>query len=153
ISERRMAAAVEAYERYISEIGLIGESVSNITGFLNNANVTHAASPSGLAWNSTSGITPIRILGDFNFGLYQVYANSSFSTIPSDAALPAAAWQSLTSTPAAGTSGSYFISLLPFLKENNFVKALGGNLDIRPCFDAPTAGVGNTSRTVYYRKT
>lgn len=154
ISERRMAAAIEAYERHLSEVGLLGETVGSLTGFLNNANVTHAASPSGLAWSATSGITPIQLLGDFNYGLYQVYANSSFTTIPDTVALPPAAWNYALSTPAAGTTGSFFVSLLEFLKKNNFAKALGVDVDIRPCFDAVSAGVaGNNSRTVYYRKT
>ena len=152
ISERRMAAAVEAYERLISEVGLVGESAYGLTGFLNNANVTHAASPSGLAWSATSGITPLQILGDFNFGLYQVWANSNFTTIPDTVAMAPAPWQYANSTPAAGTSGSYFTSILEFLLKNNFAKTLGVNLEVKPCFDAATAGSGGVSRTVYYRK-
>lgn len=153
ISERKMAAAVEAYERYISEIGLLGETISNITGFLNNASVAHAVSPSGLAWTAASGITPIQLLGDFNYGLYQVYANSSYTTVPDTVALPPAAWQYVNSTPAAGTTGTFVSSLLEFLLKNNYAKTLGVNLEVKPCFDAVTAGASSATRTVYYRKT
>lgn len=155
ISERRMAAAVEAYERLISEVGLVGEGSGAvaITGFLNNANVTHAASPSGLAWTAASGITPLQVLGDFNYGINQVFNNSSYTTMPDTVALPPTAWEFLVSTPAAGTSGSYFVSLLEFLRKNNAAVAKGVTLDIKPCYDAATAGSGGVSRTVYYRKT
>lgn len=164
LPERKVHAAENAYERFLNVVGLLGRASKGVTGFLNNTNVTHAVSPSGLAWSGSSGITPAQIVNDFNFGMYSVYSGSSFTVIPDTVAIPPAAWQYIQALPAIGSSsGSFNKSLLTYLEENNLSKSLGVSVKIVPCFDArPTdtlggqahtgPGAGGTSRTVYYRK-
>jgi len=160
LPERKLSAAMNAYDRFLNDVGLSGRAKKNLTGLLNNTTVTHAASPSGLAWNGTSGITAAQIIADFNFGLNAVWVGSKFTVIPDTVAMPSFAWQYINATPAvAGTSGSMQRSILNYLLESNLSKAKGVDLSIVPVYRANTTanggtspGASSTSRTVYYRK-
>lgn len=159
LPERKLHAAQDAYERFLNVVGLTGRTKKNLTGLLNNTTITHAVSPSGLAWNGTSGITPAQMISDFAFGLNAVWMGSKHTVIPNTVAMPSFAWQYANSVPAAGTSGSFQRSVLDYLMENNLSKAKGVALTIVPVYDADTVanggvgpGASAASRTVYYRK-
>jgi len=160
LPERKLHAAMNAYERFLNDVGLSGRSKKNLTGLLNNTTVSHAVSPSGLAWVGSSGVTPAQIIADFNFGLNAVWAGSKFTVIPDTVAMPSFAWQYINATPATGTTGPFQRSILDYLKDNNLSKAKGVDLNIIPVYRANTVANGGTgpgasaaSRTVYYRKT
>ncbi|MES2339308.1 MAG: major capsid family protein [Pseudomonadota bacterium] len=159
LPERKLHAAMNAYERFLNVVGLSGRAKKNLTGLLNNTTVAHAVAPSGLAWSAASGITPAQIISDFNFGLNAVWAGSKFTVIPDTVAVPSFAWQYINAVPASGTAGPFQISVLKYLLDNNLSKAKGVNLNIVPVYRANTVANGGTgpgasaaSRTVYYRK-
>jgi hypothetical protein len=160
LSERRLHAATNAYERFLNVVGMSGRTKKNYTGILNNTSVTHAVSPAGMAWNGTSGITSAQIISDFSFGMNAVWAGSKFTVIPDTVAMPSFAWQYINATAAvAGTSGSMQRSILNYLKENNLAAEHGIKLNIIPVYRANTVANGGTgpgasaaSRMVFYRK-
>jgi hypothetical protein len=161
LPERKVKAAMNAYERFLNVVGLLGRTKKGLTGILNNTTITHAVSPSGLAWNGTSGITAAQVVADFNFGLNAVWQGSKHTVIPNTVAMPSFAWQYINSAPATGTAGPFQISILEYLMNNNLCKSKGGGpLTIIPVYDADTVanggngpGASAASRTVYYRKT
>jgi hypothetical protein len=160
LPERKLHAAMQAYDQFLNVVGLSGRVKKNYTGLLNNTTITHAVTPSGKAWSAASGITAAEIVSDFNFGLNAVWVGSKFTVIPDTVGIPSFAWQYINAVPATGTTGSFQVSVLKYLMENNLSVAKNVPLNIVPIYRANTVGNGGTgpgasaaSRAVFYRKT
>lgn len=156
LPERRFAASMQAYQRFCNRVGLLGDGPKNLTGLLNNANVSHAVTPSTANWTGATGIggstaaTIAQILTDFAFGMQAVYAASGFNVMADTVGLPELAWQYLSVTPL-NTANSTNITILKFLQENNIYTASTNRpLTILPVYAAATAGASSTGRTVFY---
>lgn len=153
LPERRLAAAMEMYQRKLNRVGLLGNTLKNLTGLLNNASVTSATRPSGKKWDGTDAtpITAAQLISDFGYGMYQVWLNSGFNVIPDVVGVPAGAYQYMSTTPASATIPT--ITILSFLLQNNLCNQKNGKqLQIVPIYDADTAGAGSTGRAVFYDK-
>jgi hypothetical protein len=150
LPERRLAAAMEAYQRKLNAVGLKGNSVKNITGLFNNASVTAANRPSGQTWSSSN--TTAGIVSDVGTGLYQTWLGSAFQTVADTLLVPPSAFQYISTTPF-NTANASNVTILQFLKQNNLCKDLTGrDLTIEPAYDADTAGSGSTGRAIFYKR-
>jgi len=151
LPERRMAAAVEMFQRKLNVTMLQGDSVKNVPGLFNNANIAHAVTPSGKTWVDTTN-TPLAIIGDLNFGMYTVWAASGFNAIPERVLVPANAFQAIATTPMSATFPEK--TILKFFLENNLCKQkLGKDVVVSPAYDLALAAVGGTTgRAMFYRK-
>ena len=147
LPESRLKTAIEAYQRKLNSVGLLGDTAKNLTGLYNNANVTAAATTSGKAWVSTT--TVAEILNDFNVALYNQWAASGYNVVADTLILPALAYQYINSTPASPTIPN--ITILKYMQENNLcVTERGKPFTIAPGFDLATAGSGGVTRAVLY---
>lgn len=151
LNERRAAAAMDAYERHLNQVGLNGEATHNITGLYNNANVPQVNAVNGASasplWSSK---TPDEILADINTGLNTVWANTAYGDMVTTVLIPATQYALITSKARSANSDK---TILQFIKENNIAKTERGiELEFIPAFDLATAGVGATARIMFYVK-
>ncbi len=149
----RLATAMEAYQRKLNRVGLLGNTTKNMTGFLNNASVSHAVTPSTKKWDGTDAtpITAAQLFSDFGFGMLQVWTNSGFNVVPNVVTVPAGAYQYMATTPASATIPN--VTILNWLLQNNLCnQKRGEQLTIMPVYDSDTAGASNTGRIVFYDK-
>lgn len=150
----RMGAAMEAFQRKLNYVGLLGNTGKNITGLLNNATVAHTTTPSGKKWDGSDAtpITSAQLFSDFNYGMNQVWTNSGYNVIPNFVGVPPLAYAYMANTPASATIPT--ITILDYLLEHNLCNSKRGEqLTIEPVYDAATAGVGPSGRVVFYDKT
>jgi hypothetical protein len=148
LSERRMAAAIEAYERFVNNVALSGDAAVNFTGLVNNANVSHATRPSGKAWDGTASATDI--VGDVAYGMNAVWAASGYNEVPSVVAISPAAYEWIASNPMSSTWPNK--TILDYLKEYNLAKDRGVDCKFVPFYAATGAGSGPSNRIVFYVK-
>lgn len=148
LSERRMAAAIESYERFVNNVALSGDTAVNFTGLLNNANVTHATNQSGKAWNGTAA--PTDIVQDIGFAMNAIWSASGYNALPTTVAIASGAFEWISVNPMSTTFPNR--TVLDFLKENNLSKARGVNCDFVPFHAAIGAGASAANRVVLYVK-
>lgn len=150
LPERRMAAAVEMFQRKLNVVGLLGDTVKNVPGLFNSTLIAHATTPSAKTWVDPTN-TPAAILADLNFGMYSVWASSGFNVVPEGVLVPANAFQALGTIAASTTFPNK--TILTFFMENNLCKQkLKKDVMVEPAYDLATAGAGNTGRAMFYRK-
>jgi len=148
LNERRMAAAVEGYERHMNDVGLFGEASGGITGLFNNAFIPVANAPTGL-W--TGGVTTVdEILADINAGIFNVWSNTAYNDTVTDIILPPSCLNKIATTARSSTSDT---TILKYIKDNNIAKQQK-NIDINfvAGFGLETAGAGATKRALFYVK-
>jgi hypothetical protein len=146
LPERKLAAAVEGYKRHMNQVGLFGETASNITGLFNNALVPQGNAPTG-GWGSA---TADNILNDINTLIQNIWTNTAYNDTPDTIVLAPAALATIASKPRSTTSDT---TILEFVKANNIAKQQRGiQIDFQPGFQLNTAGVGSTRRMMGYVK-
>jgi hypothetical protein len=130
LSEVRMQAAMNGWQRHMQVIALRGDTTKGIYGFWNQPNtvITPVIAPTG-SWDSAS-TSPLSILGDLNKAIAAVYENSGTTEVVTDIAMPVKALNALATRVLAATSGGVTVpvgtTLLDFLKEHNLSKTLRG---------------------------
>lgn len=146
LPERKLAAAVEGYKRHMNQVGLYGESESNLTGLFNNANVPQGSAPTG-GWGTASADN---ILKDINTLINNIWTNTAYNDMPNTIVMAPAALATIASTPRATTTDT---TILAWIKANNIAKQQRGiDIDFQPGFGLNTAGAGSTRRMVGYVK-
>ena len=141
-------AAREAYENFVDNIALWGDTTKSFQGFLTNSGVTPGSAVTG-AWGG--GVTTTdEVLGDINAAII-ASATATLQTAMADSLLlPVAKLQYLASTPRSSTSDT---TLLEFIQRTNVYTATTGRpLFIRGVRGLETAGAGSTNRMVTYRR-
>jgi hypothetical protein len=148
LSTTRLNAAIEGYRRHMNDVGLNGESSSNLTGLFNSALVPAGNAPVG-AW-TTGPKTPAQILNDINSGIMNVWTNTAFNDHVTDVVMAPTAFQYVASTPRSDNSDK---TILQYIKENNIAK-VERNIDINftAGYGLDTAGAGGTKRAMFYVK-
>lgn len=146
ISERKMAAAIEAYRRHMNDVGLYGETSAGITGLFNNANVPQGNAPTG-GW---AAATPANILKDINVLIQNIWTNTAFNDQVTCICIAPTAYAYISSTPRSDNSDK---TILQYIKENNVAKVEKG-IDIQfcPAYGLDTGGAGGTRRMMGYVK-
>lgn len=144
-------AARRAYEEFVDNLALFGDSTKGIEGLCNNSTVTsaHAASVSNKTdWGSKDGD---QIAKDINDALGDVYADSLQVEMADTVLLPVAS-MTLLATKRMDSNGSS-MSVLDWVKNYNvFTATTGQPLTIRAVRGLETADDGQGGRMVVYRK-
>lgn len=147
LESERVESARRAYMEFMDDVGLYGSAEKGGTGLLNNSAITPAGAPNG-DWGGTSS-SEITILEDINDVLFAGPVFSKFTMYPDTLLLPYAKAQFLAGTRLGDTSET----ILDFVRRNNAVTAMTGQpLTIRGVRGLETAGTGNTTRMIAYRK-
>jgi hypothetical protein len=141
LSNARMVAAMEGYERHMNQVALFGE-----IGL--NGLYKHPSIPFGNAANGGwAAQTPDKILADLNNGLNAVFNSSSNNDAPDTILLPLAQFSLINSTARSANSDT---TILEYFLGNNLSKAMGVTLKVMPAYGLETAGTGGTSRALFY---
>ncbi len=142
----RLAAAIEAYERHMNDVGLNGEASSNVTGLFNNAFVPQGNAPVG-NWAAS---TPDQILADINAIIFNVWNNTAYNDTVDTILLPPVSLNKIATTARSATSDT---TILEFIKKNNIAKQQRGTeISFQAGFGLDTAGAGSTKRMIAYVK-
>lgn len=155
----RAAAAVEAAERHLNDVAMVGEEATltgqaSFTGLLNQSGVlTHNDGTSGYnkAW-ATADTTFDKILADVNKAILAFWTNSNYTLFPDTFGLAPKCFTPLaTRYNTLGTK-----TILQLLEESNLATARTGKpLKFVPIYQADTAGyagagTANKTRNVLY---
>jgi hypothetical protein len=148
INTVRLQAAIEGYKRHMNDVGLNGETSSNLTGLFNNSSVPTGNAPVG-AWQ-TGPKTPDQILSDINTLIQTIWTNTAFNDMPTDIIMPPTSYAYIASTPRASGSD---MTILQFVQKNNIAQVdRGMSLNFTPGYGLDTAGAGSTKRMIGYVK-
>lgn len=148
INSIRLQAAIEGFKRHMNDVGLNGESSSNITGLFNNASVPQGNAPVG-AWQ-TGPKTSDQILSDINTLIQNVWSNTAYNDMPTDIVMAPTSYAYIASTPRASGSD---MTILQFVRKNNVaMEDRGLNINFVPGYGLDTAGAGSTKRMMAYVK-
>lgn len=148
INSVRLQAAIEGFKRHMNDVGLNGESASNITGLFNNGSVPQGNAPVG-AWQ-TGPKTADQILSDINTLIQNVWTNTAFNDMPDTIVMAPTSYAYISSTPRASGSD---MTILQFVRKNNVaMEDRGVNIDFKPGYGLDTAGAGSTKRMMAYVK-
>jgi hypothetical protein len=147
LESERVAAARRGYMEFMDDVGLFGSSEKGGTGLLNHSAITPAGAPNG-DWGGT-GSSETTMLEDINDVLFAGPTFSKFTMYPDHLLLPYGKAQYLAGTRLGDTSET----ILDFVRRNNAVTAMTGQpLTIRGVRGLETAGAGDTTRMIAYRK-
>jgi hypothetical protein len=148
IPERKLAAAIEGYQRHMNQVGLYGEL--NFQGLFNQSNVPHGNAPNG-AWMTTNASNPDKIRQDINSIIRVIWTNTQFNDMPDTIALPPDPFGFISETPISTAFPT--MTILEWVKKNNVAKAQR-NIDINfvPGYGLDTAGQDGKTRMVAYVK-
>jgi len=138
-------AARRAYEEMIDRIALTGDSTKGFEGLFNTSTVPLVAPING-DWGSA---TADEILADVNNAIMGVHTNTNTVAFADTILMPWSKYNLISTTRLGDTT----MTILEFLRQNNSYTALTGQpLTMRAMRDLDTAGAGNTTRMVSYRR-
>lgn len=138
-------AARRAYEEFVDQVALRGDTRKNMQGLINSSAVTAVTAPTG-TWSSA---TAANVIADFNAGLFPTFQGTLFTSMADTVLLPFARLQTLAQTQMPNTD----MNVLAWLQKNNvYTQRTGQQLDIRGIYGLETAGAGGTMRAVFYKK-
>jgi hypothetical protein len=143
-------AARRAYEEFVDNVALNGDTNKNITGLANNGDVTAAMAnvvSNKTDWDSKTGD---QIIQDVNDALTGVYSESLQVEMADTVLLPVA---SLTKIATMARSATTDTSVLEWLSKYNVYTATTGQpLTVRAMRGLEAAGDGDGGRMIVYRK-
>ena len=151
LSGDRAFAARRAYEQFMYELVLRGDTEKGLKGLVNTATVTAANVPNDGTGTSRlwTTKTPTLIMRDINLGLTGVYTGSKTVEMADTVLLPIDALTYLAETPFnSGTNQT----ILSFLLENNiYSRTTGQPLTVRGVRGLENDGESSTGRMVVYK--
>lgn len=151
LSADRAAAARRAYEEFVDNIALHGDTEKNFSGIINYPGVTrvdaaNTGTDSRSHWVSKD---PDDILADINDALTGVYVDSLTVEMADTVLLPVAAMTLIATRRLSNTT----MTVLQFLLNNNvYSHTTGRPLMIRALRGLETAGTNGTGRMIVYRR-
>lgn len=152
LSTEKAEAARRAYEEFVDNVALRGDTAKGLTGLINDANVPVA----NLAYNGTGSSTSWtdktgdQIIADVNGALSGVYTESLQVEMADTVLLPVREFANIATKPRSSTTDT---SVLDWLQKYNvFTSMTGQPLTIRAVRGLETAGVGGVGRMVVYRR-
>ena len=150
LTSERAAAARRAYEEFVDEIALRGDTEKNLPGFINYPGITIMTPAAGtggqLDWVAK---TADEILVDVNAILTGMYTASNTVEIADTILLPVSAMAVIATKRIPNTT----MTVLTFLLSNNvYTHVTGQALMIRAVRGLDVAGTGGTGRMVAYRR-
>ncbi|WP_022697920.1 DUF2184 domain-containing protein [Euryhalocaulis caribicus] len=149
----RADAARMAYEKFVYDVAIRGDSAKGWTGLTNDASVNAAnvaadGSASSRLWTDK---TPVQILRDVNEALTAVYEGSLQVEMANTVLLPISAYTYIATQPMSSDYPNK--TILQFIKETNIYTAETGQpLTVRGLRGLEDDGATNTGRMIVYRK-
>lgn len=145
LDSKRQAAAKRAHDELINQLAWSGDAVTNLPGFLSNANLTGYTVPADGTGTSKlwSTKTPELILRDLNGLVNTVVTTSKGIHKPNEVWLPLAQYTLIASTPYSTLSPTTTI-LAVFLMNNPFVQRVIPVLELASTALGGAAGATNT---------
>jgi hypothetical protein len=146
LEQRRANAAKRAILQKENSIAFLGDTSSNLKGFINNSNISEYTVPADGTASSKlwSAKTADLILRDLNGLVNSVVTASKGVEQPDTLLLPVAKYTYIASTPRSSTSDTtilqYFMMNNPFIKQVDWLNELSA------------AGAGSTDRMIAYVK-
>lgn len=147
----RAAAARRAYDEFVDNVAMRGNTEKNWTGLINDAGITVITVDADGNNNSTAwdDKDPDQILRDINAALTGVYTESNTVEMADTLLLPVAALASLGTRRLTETS----LTLFEFVTRNNvYTMVTGAPLTIRAVRRLETAGSDGGGRMIAYRR-
>lgn len=145
LEARKANAARLAVEQAIDRIAALGDSVNNLTGFLNQPNAQIVTIPNGASasklWSSKTGL---EINSDLTAMANAVVSNTKGIETADTLVVPIAQYGQIASTPITSTATRTILDF--FLGSNPWIK------NVEYWFRLQGAGAGATDRVVAYRK-
>jgi hypothetical protein len=144
-------AAKRAYEEFVDQVAMYGDTGKNLTGLVNNASVTVTVAPSTGTGSSPdwSDKTAQQIMTDINSALTGIYVSSLTVEMADTLLLPIASMQILSEKQMDGIA----MTVLEWIRKYNiYTSTTGQPLTIRAVRGLETAGTGGTGRMVAYRR-
>lgn len=145
-------AARRVAEQFLWYLAMTGNTEKNMTGLLNDPNVTAADVPANGGGTSTFWInkTPAQILADINDGISGVNTGTNETEQANTVILPTGIRDMLASTQLSSGSDK---TILNYLMENNsYTAETGQPLTIAASRALATADPGGDGRAVIYRR-
>lgn len=151
LTTEKAEAAKRAYEEFVDDLAMNGDSDKNIDGLVNNSNVTVVNAPSSGTASSPdwSDKTAALIMADINDALSGVYTSTLTVEMADTVLIPPISAGILASKQMDNTT----MTVMEWVKKNNIYTSMTGQpLTIRAVRGLETAGEGGTGRMVVYRK-
>lgn len=151
LDTERAFAARRAYEQFMYGLAISGDSVSGMTGLINNASVTPVTAPADGAGSATTfaSKTGDQIVRDLNSMLTSKFAASIGVEILNTIALPIDQYN-LLATKRLGTNGEEITAMEWLMKYNTYTAQTGRPLTIRMLRALDGAGGSGTDRAIAY---
>jgi hypothetical protein len=151
LPNERAASALLAYDQFLDNLALYGDTAKGMVGLTNDASVT-----SGLAPNDGAGAlrtfaskTPTQILRDLNALLGGIYISTNTIELSDTLLMSLTIFNYLATTPRSDNSDETILEYL--LRANVVTVTTGRPLKVRAVRGLDTAGAGATQRIIAYR--
>lgn len=151
LTSEKAAAARRAYEEFVDDVALRGNTTKGFEGLINHSGVTVAnveadGNDDGADWASK---TPDQVLRDINNAITGVYVESLTVETADTLLLPVQAMSDLSTRRIPDTT----MTILNFIQQNNaYTMVTGQPLTVRAVRGLESAGVGGVGRMVVYRR-
>jgi hypothetical protein len=156
LTSERAEAARRAYEEFLDQVGLYGDTTKGWTGLVNDANVTIIAATANGALNGETvsteweDKTADQIMNDFNNAITAAYTASKTVELADTVLLPVAEHARIAQMPRS--TGSDMTVLDWLQKYNVYTAQTNQPLTVRAVRGLETAGAGGVGRMVVYRR-
>ncbi|KAF0675079.1 DUF2184 domain-containing protein [Profundibacterium mesophilum] len=136
-------AARRAYEEFVDDVALRGDTEKGMSGLINHPSVTQASATTG-NWATA---TEDQILKDVNDAILGVATGTNYTEMADTLLLP------FTKLSQLATVFRRDMTLMQLLQQSNSYTAMTGRpLNIRGVRGLETAGAGSTNRMIAYRR-
>lgn len=154
LSADRASAARRAYEEFVDDVALRGDTAKNYHGLLNYPGVdTSTAQADGVNTNTTwDDKTGDQVARDINAAITGMYTATLTVEIADTVLLPIAALTSLATRRMSTDSGTDTTILAWLMRNNVYTMQTGQALTIRGVRGLETAAAGGNGRMVVYRR-
>lgn len=148
-------AAKQAYEFFVDDIALLGDSSKNFFGLIDYPGVTAVTATAdgaggGGASSQWRNKTPDQIARDVNAAITSIYVATKQIGMPNTVRIPLADYAYISTTRFDPNAQ---MTILEWLQRVNVYTAMTRQpLDIGPLRGLETAGVGDSGRMIVYRK-
>ena len=158
LPDRRARAARMAYQKFMYDLTVKGNTEKGLTGLINYSGVTATTAPAdgtsgSTLWVNSSGVgqkTPAQIVRDVNLALMGVYLGTNEVELADTLLLPFEAYNYIASTTYSATTTETILSFVQ--RTNMYTQQTGQPLTIRTIGALSTgASGGTTGRLVAYR--
>lgn len=152
LTPEKAEAAKEAYEFFVDDVALRGNSDKNFFGLLDYPGITAIMAAQNGAGTSTTWRqkTPDEILADVNDALIRVWTVSGMTGLAGDILLPPEDFAYISTRRLDAHATTTILDWL--LSKNIYTARTKQQLTITPVLGLETAGQGGSGRMIVYRK-